>query len=150
MKGNGDPDALPACFAPRSQLPLSPKSIYFICLKEKELMRYSSFSVDDNFKEKETKKNWPDGISLNEMHTHICIYSSVLDLDKRSNAHVFSLSSLILEQTSISRMRNKNTKKKTRSFFSCLCKLETKPKFRYQLILQAGSAHTKRATDSRN
>ena len=113
-------------------------------------MRYSSFSVDDNFKEKETKKNWPDGISLNEMHTHICIYSSVLDLDKRSNAHVFSLSSLILEQTSISRMRNKNTKKKTRSFFSCLCKLETKPKFRYQLILQAGSAHTKRATDSRN
>ena len=90
--------------------------------KEKELIRYSFFSVDDNFKEKETKKNWPDGISLNEMHTHICIYSSVLDLDKRSNAHVFSLSSLILEQTSISRMR------KNKKFFLVLMQTGNKTK----------------------
>jgi hypothetical protein len=61
------------------------------------------------------------------MHTHICIYSSVLDLDKRSNAHVFSLSSLILEQTSISRLRNKNTKK-NKKFFLVLMQTGNKTK----------------------
>jgi hypothetical protein len=63
------------------------------------------------------KKNWPDGISLNEMHKHTYIYIFISFglWDKRSNAHVFSLSPVSHSGTNINQPNeekeiNKNTR----------------------------------------